>query len=218
MEPLLRPVAHPDWITLLLVISLVFITVAKGLFYQKFMNFVILPFNNKYIFMYNKKDTLFNGFNLFMSLFQLFNFALYLYFAFTIFADATTPATVAHYFSILLLLFLFLLLKVGLQLFNANIFDWEKPTVDIIFKKLSYLNYSSILMCAANILYSFVPMDPKVVFYLSLFLIILINVVGWITLLRNYQKLILSRFFYFILYLCALEIAPLIIIGSYLKD
>ena len=37
-------------------------------------------------------------------------------------------------------------------------------------------------------------------------------------LLKNYQKILIPNIFYFILYLCALEIAPLVVIGSYLKD
>ncbi|WFO18183.1 DUF4271 domain-containing protein [Cellulophaga baltica 4] len=41
---------------------------------------------------------------------------------------------------------------------------------------------------------------------------------GWVTAIRNHQKLITNNFFYFILYLCALEIAPLVLLGDYFKD
>ncbi|MDX1314685.1 MAG: DUF4271 domain-containing protein, partial [Eudoraea sp.] len=55
------------------------------------------------------------------------------------------------------------------------------------------------------------------VFYVSIFLIILVNVVGWVNLIKSRQKFILSYFFYFILYLCALEISPFVIIAHYLN-
>jgi len=74
MEPTLRTLESIDWITILIFGSLLFIVVAKGLFYNRFLNFIILPFNNKYIFMYNKKEKLANWFHSFFSIFRLSTF------------------------------------------------------------------------------------------------------------------------------------------------
>ncbi|WP_256463650.1 DUF4271 domain-containing protein [Flavobacterium sp. HJ-32-4] len=41
-----------------------------------------------------------------------------------------------------------------------------------------------------------------------LFIIIAINGITYLSSLKTYQNLIVSHLFYFILYLCALEIAP----------
>jgi hypothetical protein len=89
---------------------------------------------------------------------------------------------------------------------------------EYLFKKISYLNYSSLVMFIANILLTYVLKDSKAVVYASAFLILVINSIGWVIVLRNYQKLITNNFFYFILYLCALEITPLVLIGDYFKD
>lgn len=218
MEPLMRHTENQDWITVVLLAGLLLLSVAKGLFYHRFMNFVVLPINSKYIFMYNKKDALLNGFNLCLSLFKLINFALFLYFANLFILKRPYDSPLSFYFGILGFLFVFVLLKSLVQLGNAEIFNIEKLASDIMFKKLSFLNHSSLVMFVANILISYVPIEPKGVLFVSLPLVLLINVVGWFTMLRNHQILIISKFFYFILYLCALEIAPLIIIGSYLKD
>jgi hypothetical protein len=59
---------------------------------------------------------------------------------------------------------------------------------------------------------TYILKDSLSVVYVAIFLIVTVNVVGLITLIKNHQKLITSHFFYFILYLCALEIAPLVII------
>ncbi|MGB5275379.1 MAG: DUF4271 domain-containing protein, partial [Flavobacteriaceae bacterium] len=69
----------------------------------------------------------------------------------------------------------------------------------------------------ANAVLSYVFIDSKIVVYVAIFLILLINIIGWSTLLKNHQNFIAGNFFYFILYLCALEIAPLVLIGSYLN-
>jgi hypothetical protein len=114
-------------------------------------------------------------------------------------------------------LVVFLLLKISLQLVSAFIFDSEKTILEIIFKKLSYINYSALVMFLANAVLSFIFIDSKIVVYVAIFLILLINIIGWSTLLKNHQNFIATNFFYFILYLCALEIAPLVLIGSYLN-
>ena len=216
MEPILRATNTVDWITIIIFTSVLFIVIAKSFFYSRFINFIILPFNNKYIFLYNKKDKLLNWFHIFFTIFQLVNFALFIYLIRTIIKpeNSTNPLI---YFVILGFLLVFLLMKVLLQLGNGFVFNTNSNISTFIFKKLSYLNYSGMIMFLANILLTYVLKDSKIVVYVSIFLILLINAIGWITVVRNHQNLITANFFYFILYLCALEIAPFVIIGSYLK-
>lgn len=217
MEPILRNTYAIDWITVVLFSSLLFVVIAKGIFYGRFLNFIILPFNNKYVFMYNKKDKLLNWFHIFFTIFQVLNFSLFIYLARHVLfrpEDAFYPAI---YFIILGLVTIFLIAKVLLQLGNGFVFN-NKTISEFIFKKISYLNYSGMVMFLANVMLTYVLKDSKAVVYVSIFLILLINCIGWVTVIRNHQKFIASNFFYFILYLCALEISPFVIIGSLLKD
>ena len=220
MEPILRNIENLDWVTLLIFGSLLLIVVAKNTFYNRFLNFVILPFNNKYIFMYNKKDKLMNWFHIFFTLFQLVNFSLLLFLSWkALFGTLEDPDLNPIMYPILLgAILLFLVLKVFLQLGNGFIFSSNKIISELIFKKLSYLNHSGLIMFIANVVLSYVFKDSKAVVYITFLLVFLINGIGWVVLLRNHQKFIAANFFYFILYLCALEISPWVIIGSYLKD
>ncbi len=218
MEPILKTATHFDWITITIFSSLIFLVIAKNFFYNRFVNFIILPFNNKYLFMYNKKDKLLNWFHIFFTVFQLLNFALFLYLTQPILLPDIPDNLNFLYLIIFAVLLLVLALKIALQLGNGFIFGINKVIGDFIFKKLSYLNYSSIVAFIANVLLTFIFIDSKITIYTALMLILFINGIGWLTILRNYQKFIAGNFFYFILYLCALEIAPFVIIGSYLKD
>jgi len=220
MEPLLRHIENIDWVTVVIFSSLLFIVVAKRISYNRFLNFIILPFNNKYIFMYNKKDKLINWFHLFFTVFQIINFSLFLFLSWKVFfgTNKTQDMNLDIFPIILGSVLLFLILKIFLQLSNGFIFRSNKVISELIFKKLSYLNYSGIIMFIANVILSYVMKDSKTTVFITFFLILSINVIGWITLLRNHQKFIANNFFYFILYLCALEIAPWVILGSYLND
>jgi hypothetical protein len=218
MEPVQRVLNNLDWLTAIIFGSILFMVIAKNLFYNRFLNFIILPFNNKYIFMYNKKDKLLNGFHIFFTIFQLLNLSLFIYLASSILSNSESDHSPMQFLTILGFLFLFLFGKILLQMGNGFVFNNTKIITEFIFKKLSYLNYSSIIMLVANTVLTYVLIDSKIVLFVSISLIILVNVIGWITLIKNYQKLITSYFFYFILYLCALEIAPFVIIANYLKD
>jgi hypothetical protein len=70
----------------------------------------------------------------------------------------------------------------------------------------------------ANVLLTYVFIDSRLVLYLSLAVVFLILTIGWVTIIKTHLKFLTSYFFYFILYLCALEIAPVIILVNYLKD
>jgi uncharacterized membrane protein len=171
--------------------------------------------------MYGKKEKLLNWFQAFFTFFQVINFSLFIYLAAKILlpkTDYTQIDEIYYYPLILLCLLIFIALKVSIQLGNGFIFNTNKFISEVIFKKLSYLNYSGFVMFAANIVLTYIHKDSAVVVYLAIALILLVNIIGWITLLRNHQKFLASNIFYFILYLCALEIAPLVLIGRYLND
>lgn len=217
MDPVYRTIEANDWITILIFGSLLFVLLAKSLFYSRFLNFIILPFNNKYIFMYNKKERLFNWFQILLTIFQIINTSLFIFLFWQIFRVAEGDSSPFLYPIILTGFFLFIILKVALQLGNGFIFGSYRTISDLVFKKLSYLNYGGIVLFIANILLTYIFVDNKSVALVAVFLFFIVNLIGWITVIRNSQKLITNYFFYFILYLCTLEIAPLILMGSFLK-
>lgn len=217
MEPIPRTILQTDWITLTLIVSLIFPLIAKSFYYTRFFNFIILPFNNKYITIYTKKEKLFNWFHILLSIFQIINTSLFIFFIFRSYLHPTDIQINFIFPFILIGVLLFLSIKTVVQLANGFVFNSYKTINSLIFKKLTYLNYAGIVLFIANLFLAYVTIDSKIVIVLALLFFLSINIIGWVTVLRNYQKLISSYFFYFILYLCALEIAPLVIMGSFLK-
>lgn len=217
MEPIARSVTSTDWITLVLLGSLMCLVAAKVLFYSRFLNFIILPFNNRYIGLYNKKERLFNGFQTLLALFFITNGALFLYFANSLFKIVGVVQEPLGFPMVFGGLLVFLLLKVFLQLGNGWLFGAYALFNELIYKKISYLTYSGLALFFANVVMTYLFLDSKPAFYVGFFLFLSINLIGWFTVLKNSQKIVAHHFFYFILYLCALEIAPVVIIGHLLK-
>ena len=217
MNPIEKSITSLDWMTLVLFSSLVLLAIGKYLYGAKFLNFIILPFNDKYVLLNSKKGPLLNWFHILMSLFQLLNLSLFIYLTLGVFQMMPSIDPILVFFIILGGLALFELIKMILQAFTGFVFNNQEFILGIIFSKTSYLNYSSLLIALANILLIYVLIDSKATIYGAIILIILINGIGTIKLLKNYQKAMFPYFVYFILYLCALEIAPLVLIGSYFK-
>ncbi len=217
MNPVLRTIESLDWITLVLFGSLLFVLIAKQLDYSRFLNFIVLPFNNKYIFMYNKKERLLNWFHILFTVFQVINTALFLFFVFKNLALIKILDSPFIFPLILVGLFLLLAVKITLQLANGAIFGSQSIFSEIIFKKMSYMNYGGIVLFLANLFLTYVSINPNIVIFKAIFLFLSVNTIGWALVLKNYQNLIANYIFYFILYLCTLEIAPLVILGSFLK-
>ncbi|RIV44109.1 DUF4271 domain-containing protein [Flagellimonas pelagia] len=217
MNPIEKSIVSLDWMTLVLFSSLVLLAIGKYWYSSKFLNFIILPFNDKYVLLNSKKGPLLNWFHILMSTFQLLNLSLFIFLALRAFDVMPQGDPVFTFLIVLGGLALFEFAKLLLQSFTGYVFNNQEFILGIIFSKTSYLNYSSIIIALANILLIYVLIDSKATIYGAIALIILINGIGTIKLLKNHQKAMFPYFVYFILYLCALEIAPLVLIGSYLK-
>ncbi|MHA7829573.1 MAG: DUF4271 domain-containing protein [Flagellimonas sp.] len=217
MDPIEKTIVSMDWMTLTLFVGLVVLALGKYLFHKKFLNFIILPFNDKYILLHNKKGQFSHWFHLLLTLFQIINLSLFIFLALQTFDLFPFEKTITNYIIILGFLALFELVKFLLQMFTGFIFNNLSLVGSLIFSKISYLNYSSIVIAIANILLIYITTDSKTIIYIALSLIVLINGIGITKLLKNHQKALFPYFVYFILYLCTLEIAPLVLIGSYFK-
>ncbi|WP_127137251.1 DUF4271 domain-containing protein [Flagellimonas oceanensis] len=217
MEPIEKTITSLDWMTLTLFMALVVLALGKYLYHRKFLNFIILPFNDKYILLHNKKGQFSHWFHLLLTVFQLINLSLFIFLVSKSFELIPFEKNISTYFIILGALTLFELVKFLLQMLTGIVFNSLSLIGGLVFSKVSYLNYSSIAMAIANILLIYITTDSKTIIYVAISVIILINGIGGIKLLKNHQKALFPYFMYFILYLCTLEIAPLVLIGSYLK-
>ena len=159
MEAVARYIESTDWISAVFLLGLLLLVFAKGLFYSRFLTFVILPFNNKYIFLYNKKDRLLHGFHMALTLFMFLNLCLYL----TLVAGTLMPQGTRADGAFLLVTGLVLLLFFGgkllLQFAGGAVMEFSGLLASIIFKKMTYLNYSALVMFVANLLLGYVIRD-----------------------------------------------------------
>jgi hypothetical protein len=98
------------------------------------------------------------------------------------------------------------------SLLIAKLFDFSEIYRDVHILKFSYLKLIAFILLPVVLFFTYVDMgNPKFAsIFLSYFFTILMVLRAVFLLVKN-NKLIIERLFYFIVYLCALEIAPLLL-------
>jgi len=118
------------------------------------------------------------------------------------------------FLEIVLFIFVFLIVKLLLQQWISSLFDLSDFSRDYIFSRVAYSSYAAIVMVIVLFFGVYLPFTSEkhlFLLLLVLFMILLIiNMLSWLKIIKSNQKEIKPYLFYFILYLCTLEIAPYI--------
>ena len=189
-------------------------------FYPKhFSDYARLLVNDKYIIIYGKKERKLHLFTIVLYLLQSLCLALLVYVGLKHFGVTQLFTKKYMFLEIELVVMAILLLKLILQQSISSLFSLTDFSKDYIFTRIAYSSYAAIFVLLLLFLgiYTFGMTKP---FLLLLFLtLLIINMLSWLKIIKNNLKQIKPYLFYFILYLCALEIAPyiyLIYIGKHL--
>lgn len=208
---MLREVTSYELFTVLMVIGLVFIAIAKLISPKRFDDFTIVIGNSKYLKIYIKEQKFFDQFDAFLFINLIISSSIFGFFIYDFNVKPTEPS-IHMMFKLAVGISVFILIKVLLERLIASLFEIDKLIDSYLFQKITYKNYLGILLVPINalLLFSFHP--SLKILYIIIALLLIVNIIGAITTFKPHQSLLKQNLFYFILYLCTLEIAPYIIL------
>ncbi len=214
---MLRDVISNDWFTVFLILGLTFITICKFLFAPRFKDFVTVIGNSKYLKIYARDQKFIDGFDALLFLNLIISVSVFSYLVYT---SLVSPSEfiLTEFFKLIFGIGVLFLIKVLLERLIGSIFEIDALIDSYLFQKTTYKNYTGFVLLPINclLIYTISPTIP--IIYACIGLIILINLIGFISSFKNNQKLLLNNLFYFILYLCTLEIGPYLILYKLIKD
>ncbi|MDT0690715.1 DUF4271 domain-containing protein [Salegentibacter sp. F188] len=213
MQAIERQVDTTDWMTLILLTCIVMLAAIKIIYPQRFQEFMSLLTSSKFMMFKGKENQAFHPFNILMFFVNIAAVSLFLLILLNFFFPTPEDdSSIIIYIRIATAYGSFVLLKMGIEKIIANVFELDEKIDYYLFRKLGYRNFISLFVLLAAILltYSFTPTRP--ILYSILGFLIVSNVISLIVIYRQNQSIISINLFYFILYLCALEIAPYIIL------
>ncbi len=209
IETILHPRNLPtkDWATILFVLSFILIAFLKATFENRFADFIQLFVSNKYLKTYRDSSNIKSSFTIIIFFVHLFSVAFFIQLVLHAYGFVAKTDWIV-FIQIISFLFVFILSKYLIEKIMSTTFNIEELIEQYNLQKVSYRTYIGLWLLPVDIIMFYNNFSSKNVFLSIILIILAINLTNYLFSLKNYQNLLFRKLFYFILYLCTLEIAP----------
>jgi hypothetical protein len=188
-------------------VSLILVVVAKSIATVRFNEFTKLIFSDKYLKIYKDPAYLMSWFTVLLFVFQLISFSLFIMVCLDYF-EISSKYNFIRFIQLITFLVFFILSKYLIEKIIATSFNIEEFVEQFNLLKVSYRTYLGLMLMPVTFFLYYNDKISGIIIYLTLAIVLLYNIITYFISIRQYQSLIINQLFYFILYLCALEIIP----------
>lgn len=200
-----------DGFTIVILLNIIIVTIAKTLNNSKFKQFLLIYLNNSFLKFSSNDNSFLSSFNSLLNVNYIISLSVYISILISYNLHGfNNNFEISIFFTTLLFIVAFIYTKYLIEILIGWAFNIRKFVVSFNLQKNSFNKLIGIIMILLNSLaiYSF----PNSVTFtkISIFLVISLYLVGLYKVIRLNDNLILSNMFYFILYLCTLEIVPIL--------
>ncbi|MFD1017290.1 MULTISPECIES: DUF4271 domain-containing protein [Winogradskyella] len=206
-----------EWFTLFTVLGLFAVTVAKYMNTLRFKDFLQVIGRSKYLKIYAKDQKFIDQFDSFLFVNLSLSLSIFIYFAYTTFVTPLSFELIV-FLKLLLAVSTILIIKTLLERLIGSLFEMDSLIDDYIFQKTTFKNFSGILFLTANLFLLYTDFNTSIILVIAFTVVCLTNLIGFVSTFKTHQKLINPNFFYFLLYLCALEISPYILLYKVISE
>ena len=207
MQALEKIVINTNWISIILVFLFAIIAVLKIIDGDKLKGYVFALFNKGFIQDEVEENTSF--FSSFYSLLFIFSSVVLALVTSLLVAETNknTSFSLSSFFLILGIIWSYFAVKSLFEIGVIRLFFIKKEVRFYVVSKFGYLYSISFFLVTFFVLFRFGPLSFSFFVAVTLGLFLL----KFVFQVVNNKNLVFSKLFYFILYLCAFEIAPLLI-------
>ena len=213
---MLREFISNDWYVVLCLVSLVVILMVKKIDAQRFSAFLKFLGNNNYLRIYLKEHSFFDRFDSLLFINFCINIVVFGRIGYQFIFEPVTM-NLLKFSQLFSLIAIVVLLKIGLELFLGYVLDLRTLFNILTFQQISSYNFIGLILLPLNAFNVFGVNFAPLAIILTMVLILLIVVVGMTKTVQSNLNILLNNFFYFILYLCTLEIGPYLILYKVLN-
>jgi len=208
---MLRVITSTEIFTILFVICLIVLTVTKIIFSERFKEFALLLVNFRYVKVFSREQKFLDTFEALLFSNLIIGLGIFCYLALKFVANDTSLSQF-NIFKFTLVIGIFFLIKVLIERLLSSALDIEGIVNDYIFQKISHRNFIGLLLLPINVCIVYSMELTQIGLTVIVIFLLIINAIGVYFFYKRNQIVIKQNIFYFILYLCALEISPIIIL------
>lgn len=211
MQAIPRELTQNNWITMLFLLGFILLFFMKLYKPSRLLGYSISFFTRGFIEKRaEEKPAIFSTFHVLIYSFCVLTLSLFIH---TLIPETQTINIFTSYVYLIIYTLTYMIIRSLLDYSLSKLLNLSDYIRYFIFTKMGYLYTLSIWLFPILIIYNYGYKNNY--FLWGSFLILL--AIRFVLVFYNNKKLIIKHLFYFILYLCALEIAPLFIILKILK-
>jgi len=212
-----RIITNKDWATLLFFVGFSIIAINRTVFSVRFAEFTRLAISDKYLKIYKDNTNLRNSFTLSFLTIQLLSITFFLQIVAKSFG-IIPEYRLLSFIQILNFTCFFVIGKYLIDKIIGITFDIEDFVDHFNLQKATYRNYIGMYLLVVDLVLFYNDIVNQMIVGALGITLILTNISLYVIFIKNHRKTILNKLFYFILYLCTLEIAPYFIIYFAFKN
>lgn len=202
-----------DGFTIIILLNVIIVTIAKTLNNSKFKQFLFIYLNNSFLKFKSNDNSFLSSFNSLLNVNYIISLSVYISILFSnnLYGFNNNFKT-SIFFTTLVFIVVFIYTKYFIEILIGWAFNISKFVVSFNLQKNSFNKLLGIFIILLNSLAIYSFPNSIIFIKISIFFVISLYVVGLYKVIRLNDNLILSNMFYFILYLCTLEIVPILFI------
>ncbi|MDO1501800.1 DUF4271 domain-containing protein [Winogradskyella maritima] len=206
-----------EWLTILCFAGLLFITFAKLLNSARFYDFIALAGNSKYLKIYSKDQKFIDLFDGLLFTNLVISLSIFAHIAYSNLVDPIA-FSIVPFLRLVFAVAVILLVKTLIERLVGSLFDIESILESYLFQKTAYKNLTGIVLLICNLILLYALEPNEILIYVAISLALLVNIMGFIITYKTHLNTLNRHLFYFLLYLCALEIGPYVILYKVITE
>ena len=200
-----------DGFTIIILLNIIIVTIAKALNNSKFKQFIFIYLNNSFLKFNTNNNSFLSSFNSLLNINYLVSLSVYISIIISYSSyGINNNFEISIFFKTLLIIIVFVYAKYLIELLVGWAFSISKFIVTFNLQKNNFNKLIGIIIILLNSLAIYSFPNSMTFIKMSIFFVISLYLIGLYKVIRLNDNLILSNMFYFILYLCTLEIVPIL--------
>lgn len=200
-----------DGFTIIILLNIIIVTIAKALNNSKFKQFIFIYLNNSFLKFNTNNNSFLSSFNSLLNINYLISLSVYISIIISYSSyGVNNNFEISIFFKTLLIVIVFVYAKYLIELLVGWAFSISKFIVTFNLQKNNFNKLIGIIIILLNSLAIYSFPNSMTFIKMSIFFVISLYLIGLYKVIRLNDNLILSNMFYFILYLCTLEIVPIL--------
>lgn len=202
-----RIIENKDWATFLFMLAFAAVAITKSAYENRFSEFTKLIFSDKYVKIYRDVSHLKSSFTIALFFVQIVSYSFFILLTMHIFGYASKTDWML-FIQIATFLTYFILAKYLIEKIIGTCFNIDEFVDLFNLQKATYRTYIGILVLPLNAVLFYRDDISESLPLAIIGVSVCISMFSYFISIKTYQNTIISKLFYFILYLCTLEIAP----------